>query len=92
MWRICVLLLFVEGCMGQVAEDSSCYGAGSIAASVIVTFIVAILLVYVAYEIWRRYWIKKKSKYSNSPIVPKYLANLIRTIKEKRFPFNFNFS
>ncbi|KAF2898826.1 hypothetical protein ILUMI_07344 [Ignelater luminosus] len=63
MWRICVLLLFVEGCMGQVVEDPSCYGAGSIAASVIVTFIVTILLVYVAYEIWRRYWIKRKRKH-----------------------------
>lgn len=57
-------------CSGELAfaqEEASCYGPGSIAASVILTFVCTAVLAVILYFLWKRYKQKKGKTYISDP-------------------------
>ncbi|XP_018569235.1 muscle M-line assembly protein unc-89-like isoform X2 [Anoplophora glabripennis] len=56
----CVLILVYSAGLASAQEQVACYGPGSIAASVILTFIFTVLLLGAGYFLWRKYRVKKE--------------------------------
>nr|CAH7750297.1 unnamed protein product [Callosobruchus chinensis] len=59
LWGL-VLLVGCAGVVGAQEEASSCYGAGSITAAVILTFIATAVLLGLLYLWWKKYKAKKE--------------------------------
>lgn len=55
----CFLILVYSAGLACAQEQVACYGPGSIAASVILTFILTALLLAGGYYLWKKYRTKK---------------------------------
>lgn len=54
-----VFLLVVQGVL---AQETTCYSAGSVAGAVVGTLLVTLTLVALAYLVWRIYWRSRRGK------------------------------
>lgn len=57
-----VFLLMLMMMQEVLAEEATCYSAGSVAGAVVGTLLVTLTLVGLAYLLWRIYWRSRRGK------------------------------
>jgi hypothetical protein len=62
-----VKVVFLLMMQGVLAQESVCYSAGSVAGAVVGTLLVTLVLVALAYLIWRMYYRIRRGKYGKLP-------------------------
>lgn len=62
-----VLAVLCSAGLASAQEEISCYGPGSIATSVVLTFIFTVALVFMVYFLWKRYKLKRGKTYTSAP-------------------------
>jgi hypothetical protein len=62
VWIKVVFLLM----QGVLAQEATCYSADSVAGAVVGTLVVTVVLVGLAYLVWRVYWRGRRGKSSKS--------------------------
>lgn len=64
--KLCCFLIIVFSAELVNAQEQSCYGSGSIATSVVLTFLLTVLLLAAVFYVWQKFRGKKGGYFNNS--------------------------